>query len=132
MAKSKEFKATINANGAEISVVSSGSEDDYISLTDIAKYKSDEPNYVIRNWLRTRDTIEFLGLWEKMNNPNFKPVEFEGFRNEAGKNSFVLSPQKWIIATGAIGIVLKSGSMEEPLLIKILLLSLLPKIITQQ
>lgn len=109
MAKSKEFKATINANGAEISVVSSGSEDDYISLTDIAKYKSDEPNDVIRNWLRTRDTIEFLELWEKMNNPNFKPVEFEGFRNEAGKNSFVLSPQKWIIATGAIGIVSKSG-----------------------
>lgn len=109
MAKSKEFKATINANGAEISVVSSGSEDDYISLTDIAKYKSDEPNDVIRNWLRTRDTIEFLGLWEKMNNPNFKPVEFEGFRNEAGKNSFVLSPQKWIIATDAIGIVSKSG-----------------------
>ncbi|MBU3161051.1 KilA-N domain-containing protein [Clostridium frigoris] len=109
MAKSKEFKATINANGAEISVVSSGSEDDYISLTDIAKYKSDEPNDVIRNWLRTRDTIEFLGLWEKMNNPNFKPVEFEGFRNEAGKNSFVLSPQKWITATGAIGIVSKSG-----------------------
>ena len=83
-------------------------------------------------YFRNRDTIEFLGLWEKMNNPNFKPVEFEGFRNEAGKNSFVLSPQKWIIATGAIGIVLKSGSMEEPLLIKILLLSLLPKIITQQ
>ena len=109
MAKSKEFKATINANGAEISVVSSGSEDDYISLTDIAKYKSDEPNDVIRNWLRTRDTIEFLGLWEKMNNPDFKPVEFEGFRNEAGKNSFVLSPQKWIIATGAIGIVSKAG-----------------------
>jgi hypothetical protein len=109
MAKSKEYKATINANGAEISIVSNGSEDDYISLTDIAKYKSDEPNDVIRNWLRTRDTIEFLGLWEKMNNPDFKPVEFEGFRNEAGKNSFVLSPQKWISATGAIGIVSKSG-----------------------
>ena len=109
MAKSKEYKATINANGAEISIVSNGSENDYISLTDIAKYKSDEPNDVIRNWLRTRDTIEFLGLWEKMNNPDFKPVEFEGFRNEAGKNSFVLSPQKWISATGAIGIVSKSG-----------------------
>lgn len=109
MAKNREYKATINANGAEISVVSSGSEDDYISITDIAKYKSDEPNDVIRNWIRTRDTIEFLGLWEKMNNLNFNPVEFEGFRNEAGKNSFVLSPQKWITATGAIGIVSKSG-----------------------
>ena len=73
--------------------------DDYISLTDIAKYKSDEPNDVIRNWIRNRDTIEFLGLWEKMNNPNFKPVEFDGFRNEAGKNAFVLSPQKWVLAT---------------------------------
>lgn len=109
MAKSKEYKATINANGAEISIVSNGSENDYISLTDIAKYKSDEPNDVIRNQLRTRDTIEFLGLWEKMNNSDFKPVEFEGFRNEAGKNSFVFSPQKWISVTGAIGIVSESG-----------------------
>lgn len=84
----------INANGTNISIVLKGNEDDYISLTDIAKYKSDEPNDVIRNWLRNMDTIEFLGLWEKINNPNFKPVEFDGFRKEAGKNAFVLSPQK--------------------------------------
>ncbi|WP_298846805.1 KilA-N domain-containing protein, partial [uncultured Clostridium sp.] len=109
MNKNKEYKATINANGAEISVVSKGNEDDYISLTDIAKYKSDEPNDVIRNWLRNKDTIEFLGLWEKMNNPDFKPVEFDGFRNEAGKNAFVLSPQKWVLKTAAIGIISKSG-----------------------
>ena len=109
MHKSKEYKATINANGAEISVVSKGNDDDYISLTDIAKYKSDEPNDVIRNWIRKKDTIEFLGLWEKMNNPDFKPVEFDGFRNEAGKNAFVLSPQKWVSTTDAIGIVSKSG-----------------------
>ncbi|QCH27766.1 KilA-N domain-containing protein [Clostridium tyrobutyricum] len=94
MPQNKEYKATINANGTNISIVLKGNEDDYISLTDIAKYKSDEPNDVIRNWLRNRDTIEFLGLWEKINNPNFKPVEFDGFRKEAGKNAFVLSPQK--------------------------------------
>ncbi|MCB2288130.1 KilA-N domain-containing protein [Clostridium algidicarnis] len=109
MSTNKEYKATINANGSEISIVSKGNEDDYISLTDIAKYKSDEPNDVIRNWLRNRDTIEFLGLWEKINNPDFKPVEFDGFKNEAGKNSFVLSPQKWISKTDAIGIISKSG-----------------------
>lgn len=109
MPKNKEYKETINANGVDISIVSKGNQDDYISLTDIAKYKSDEPNDVIRNWLRNRDTIEFLGLWEKMTNPDFKPVEFEGFKKEAGKNAFVLSPQKWITATNAIGIISKSG-----------------------
>ena len=109
MPQNKEYKATINANGTNISIVSKENEDDYISLTDIAKYKSDEPNDVIRNWLRNRDTIEFLGLWEKINNPNFKPVEFDGFRKEAGKNAFVLSPQKWINSTDAIGIISKSG-----------------------
>ena len=109
MAKDKTLKATINAKGKEIAVFSTGNDDDYISLTDIAKYKSDEPNDVIRNWLRNRDTIDFLGLWEQMNNPYFKPIEFDGFKNEAGKNSFVLSPQKWITATNAIGITSKSG-----------------------
>ena len=81
---------------------------DYISLTDIAKYKSDEPNDVIRNWLRNKDTIQFLGLWETLNNPSFNPVEFDGFRNDAGSNAFTLSPQKWIEATGAIGLVSKA------------------------
>ena len=84
-------------------------EEDYISLTDIAKYKSDEPNAVIQNWLRNKNTIEFLGLWEQLNNPNFNPLEFEGFRNEAGGNAFTLSPTKWIKATNAIGIIAKSG-----------------------
>ena len=110
MAKSKEYKATINANGAEISIVSKGNEDDYISLTDIAKYKNiDSPADVVKNWLRSRNTIEFLGLWEQMNNPDFKLVEFDQFKNEAGANAFVLSPQKWISTTGAIGIISKSG-----------------------
>ena len=109
MVTDKTLKAKINANGTEISVLSTGTNDDYISLTDIAKYKSDEPNDVIKNWLRNRDTIEFLGLWEKLYNPNFKPVEFDGFKNQAGKNVFVLSPQKWIETTNAIGITSKSG-----------------------
>lgn len=105
---SKLIIAPIEVN-TEIAVFSTGNDDDYISLTDIAKYKSDEPNDVIRNWLRNRDTIDFLGLWEQITNPNFKPIEFDGFKNEAGKNSFVLSPQKWITATNAIGITSKSG-----------------------
>lgn len=103
------YTDTLNANGREITIISDGKENDYISLTDIAKYKSDEPNDVIKNWLRNRDTIEFLGLWEQLNNPDFNPVEFDGFRKEAGKNAFVLSPQKWIETTNAIGIRSKSG-----------------------
>jgi hypothetical protein len=84
-------------------------EEDYISLTDIAKYKSDEPNAVILNWMRNKNTIEFLGLWEQLNNLDFKPLEFEGFRKEAGGNAFTLSPTKWIKTTNAIGIISKSG-----------------------
>ena len=85
-------------------------KDDYISLTDIAKYKEDsEANEIIRNWMRNRNTIEFLGLWEHLYNPDFKPVEFDRFRNEAGLNSFTLRPQKWIETTKAIGIISKSG-----------------------
>jgi len=85
-------------------------EEDYISLTDIARYKnSDEPKDVVKNWMRNRSTLEFLGLWEKINNPDFKGVEFDTFRLNAGLNSFVLSPQKWIKQTFAIGIISKSG-----------------------
>lgn len=71
-------------------------DSDYISLTDIAKHKSDDPTAVIGNWMRNRNTIEYLGIWESLYNPNFKPLEFEGFRREAGLNAFSLSPQKWI------------------------------------
>ena len=84
-------------------------EDDYISLTDIAKFKSDDPTAVIANWMRNRNTIEYLGIWETLYNPNFKPLEFEGFKTEAGLNAFTLSPQKWIEATNARGIISKSG-----------------------
>ena len=88
------IKSTINANGVEIRITSS-KEADYISLTDIAKKRNPEfPADVVKNWLRSRSTIEFLGLWEKINNPNFKLVEFDQFKNQAGENSFVLTPQK--------------------------------------
>src|SRR3989338_11208388 len=85
-------------------------QEDYISLTDIAKYKnSDHPADVVKNWTRSKETIEFLGLWEKINNPKFKLVEFDQFRNNAGSNYFVLSPQKWVEETNALGIISKSG-----------------------
>ncbi len=86
------MKAAINANGMEITVISKGDENDYISLTDIAKFKNkSEAFIVINNWMRLRDTIEFLGLWETMSNPDFKPVEFDRFRHESGVNAFTLS-----------------------------------------
>ncbi len=85
-------------------------ENDYISLTDIARYKdADATDDLIRSWLRNRNTIEFVGLWEQLNNPGFKPVEFDGFRKQAGLNSFTLTPKQWIEKTGAIGIESKAG-----------------------
>ncbi|MEA2103435.1 MAG: KilA-N domain-containing protein [Candidatus Cloacimonadota bacterium] len=85
-------------------------ENSYISLTDIARHKNFEaPKDVVKNWMRSKNTIEFLGLWEHLHNPDFKGVEFDSFRNEAGGNAFVLSPQKWIASTNAIGIISKSG-----------------------
>ena len=105
----KNIKSVIHAKDTDIAVISAIGQDDYISLTDIARYRSDEPKDVIKNWLRSKATIEFLGLWEELNNPNFKGVEFDSFRNEAGANTFTLSPQKWIDATNAIGIISRSG-----------------------
>lgn len=95
-------------NSTEITVISNN-QNDYISLTDIAKYKSDDPAAVISNWMRNRNTIEYLGIWESLYNSEFKLLEFEGFRKQAGLNAFTLSPQKWISNTGAIGIICKSG-----------------------
>lgn len=103
------IKETIHANGFDISIYTNDFQNEFISLTDIAKYKSDAPNDVIKNWMRSRDTIEFLGLWESLHNPNFKPVEFDGFRSQAGANAFTMSPTKWIEGVNAIGIVSKSG-----------------------
>ena len=100
---------TIQALGIQINVTGSDLEDDYISLTDIARYKNESPDDVIKNWLRNRNTIEFLGVWEQLNNPDFKPVEFDRFRKEAGLHSFTLSPTKWTSSTGAIGIRVRRG-----------------------
>ncbi len=107
--QNNSIKSVIHAKDTEIAVISAVGKEDYISLTDIAKYRSDDPTAVIANWMRSKDTIEFLGLWEQLNNSDFKPLEFEGFRNEAGANAFTMSPQKWINATNAIGIISKSG-----------------------
>ncbi|MCM1382741.1 MAG: KilA-N domain-containing protein [Muribaculaceae bacterium] len=107
--QNNSIKSVIHAKDTDIAVISAVGKDDYISLTDIARYRSDEPKDVVKNWLRSKSTIEFLGLWEQMNNPNFKGVEFDAFKNEAGANAFALSPQKWISTTNAIGIVSKSG-----------------------
>ncbi len=105
----KPKKSTIEVQGTAITVLDQNDQD-YISLTDIARHRnSQEPFAIINNWMRGRSTIEFLGLWEQLSNPDFKPLEFERFKNEAGSNYFVLSPQRWIEVTHAIGIISKSG-----------------------
>jgi hypothetical protein len=105
MAKNKK----IEVQGNPIAIYK-GDADEYISLTDIARYKdSSNTDTIIQNWLRNRNTIELLGFWEQMYNLNFKPLEFEGFRKQAGLNSFVLTPKRWIEATNAIGIISKAG-----------------------
>lgn len=107
MKKSKT--TTIEVQGTAISIVTER-KDDFICLTDIAKHKEpDRSDQVIQNWMRNRETVEFLGVWERLNNPGFNPLEFEGFRIRAGLNSFVLTPRQWIERTGAIGIVSKAG-----------------------
>lgn len=108
MAK-KVVKETIHAKGFDISIYTMDFENEFISLTDIAKYKSNVPNDVIKNWMRSRETLEFLGLWETLHNPDFKPVEFDGFRKEAGLHAFTMSPSKWIESVNAIGITTKAG-----------------------
>jgi len=99
----------INVQGREITLISD-KVNDFISLTDMARYRDAErTNYIIQNWMRTRSAIEFCGLWEQLNNPNFKSIEFDAFKNESGANSFALTPQKWIDSTNAKGIISKSG-----------------------
>lgn len=107
----KKVESVIHADGVDISVVTTvGSEDDYISLTDIAKYQDPEnPRFIIQNWMRSRSTIDYLGLWEELNNPDFNRVDFDTVKAEAGTNAFVMTPSKWIKITNAIGIVSKSG-----------------------
>ncbi len=105
----KFIKDKLHVKGIDINIYTTDFENDYLSLTDIAKYKSDDANATISNWMRNRETIEFLGIWERLHNVNFKPLEFEGFRSEAGLHAFTMSPTKWINGVNAIGIVVKSG-----------------------
>ncbi len=100
--------AKIKVKNTDVAVVTIN-DSDYLSLTDIAKFKTNDASAVIGNWMRNRNTIEFLGIWETLYNSSFKPLEFEGFKKEAGLNAFTLSPQKWISNTGAIGFIVKSG-----------------------
>ena len=107
---SKIKKETIEVKGFEIQIYTEDFKNDYISLTDIARYKNkEEPNVVVANWMRNFNTIEYLGIWEKLNNPEFNPLEFEGFLKEAGSNAFTLSPQKWATTINAKGLFVKVG-----------------------
>ncbi|SHI52876.1 KilA-N domain-containing protein [Anaerovibrio lipolyticus DSM 3074] len=100
----------IEAKGLTIRANLSSDGDDYISLTDIAKYEDeDNPRYIIQNWMRNRSTVDYLAIWEELHNPNFNRVEFEAVTKNAGRNAFVMTPQKWIDSTNAIGIISKSG-----------------------
>ena len=107
---SRVKKDKIKAKGFEIQVYTKDFKNDYVSLTDIARYKNTEdPRFVIQNWMRNRNTLEFIGLWEILNNSNFNRVQFDTFRNEAGLNRFTMTPSKWIESTNAFGIISKSG-----------------------
>jgi len=102
-------KETISVQGTEVAIQQNINGSDYICITDIARFKTADPNSVVSNWMRNRNTIEYLGVWEYLYNPDFKPLEFEGFKKEAGLNVFTLSPQKWIESTNAIGLISRSG-----------------------
>ncbi|MCX7027842.1 MAG: KilA-N domain-containing protein [Spirochaetes bacterium] len=102
-------KTTMEVQGTGISIIQQEGED-FISLTDIARHRDPKrTDYIIQNWLRNRNTIEFLGLWESLNNPRFKPIEFDGFKKQAGLNSFILPVKQWIEKTNSIGIQSKAG-----------------------
>ena len=106
----KIVKDTIHAKGIDIGIYTSNFEDEFISLTDIAKYRNeDDPRFVIQNWMRNRNIIEFLGVWEELHNPDFNRVQFEAVKNEAGLNRFVMTPTKWTVQMNAIGITSKAG-----------------------
>lgn len=106
----KSKKDVIHAKGIDIGIYTTDFENEYISLTDIAKYRNeDDPRFVIQNWMRNRNTVEFLAVWEELHNPDFNRVQFEAVRSEAGLNRFVMTPTKWIEQTNAIGITSKAG-----------------------
>ena len=106
-------KDTIHAKGIDIGIYTTDFENEFISLTDIAKYRNvDDPRFVIQNWMRNRNTIEFLAVWETLHNPDFNRVQFEAVKNEAGLNRFVMTPTKWIEQMNAKGIVSKSVRLQ--------------------
>lgn len=106
----KSKKETMEAKGFSIQIYTEDFKNEYISLTDIAKYRNtDDPRFVIQNWMRNRNTLEFIGLWEVLNNKNFNRVQFDTFRKDAGLNRFIMTPQKWMDSTNAIGIISKAG-----------------------
>ena len=106
---SKAKRSTIEVKGSPVAVLSQDQQD-FICITDIARYKDAErTDYLISNWLRNRNTIEFLGIWEQLNNPGFNPIEFDGIKKQSGLNSFILTAKRWIDTTGAIGLISKSG-----------------------
>ena len=105
-----EFQEKMNIQGVEITVVSKGDEDDYISLTDIARKKDGEyPSYAIQNWLRNKNTLQYLGVWENLYNPDFNSIEFDGIMEDAGTNGFIMTPKRWIEKTNSLGIRTKAG-----------------------
>ena len=107
--KKEIIKSEINVNDNKISVIRIGNKE-YISLTDLARYKDKErTDYIIQNWMRNSNTILYLGTWEYLNNHNFNSIEFDGFKKESGTNAFVMTPKKWITLTNAIGIISKQG-----------------------
>lgn len=108
-AKSNFKKQKLKVKGLVVETYTKNNSD-YISLTDIARFKNKKrSDFVLQNWLRNRNTIEFIGLWEKLNNPNFNSIEFDGIKSQSGLNSFMLTPKKWISKTNAIGIISKAG-----------------------
>ena len=110
MGSKKQHTYKIQAEGVDIEVRYGGLKGDYFSLTDMARYRNaDNAGFVIQNWMRNRNVIRFLGLWERLNNPDFNYLEFEAIEKEAGVNSFVLTPKRWTESTNAIGIVTKAG-----------------------
>lgn len=108
----KTVQETLSINGLDVAIRGNGDENDYISLTDLAREKvgpEGDPRFAIGNWMRLKDTIALLGIWEKLNNPDFKRVEFDTFMGEAGRNAFTMTPSRWITATNAIGIQSRRG-----------------------
>ncbi len=99
----------ITVENTDISIILGKDQSDYISLTDMARYKDNDPALVISHWMRNLNTLEYLGVWEVLHNPSFKPTEFGEFKTQAGYNSFTMSPKKWIETTHAIGLINKSG-----------------------